>query len=115
MVKRKRGSRTSESVIKPAKNLENPSFFTPCTDPEIPEGVGVAQDSISFKCKGCGKSDNHPIESGYRLVKTALLVEVGTQTGDEAETQLEDSDALVDPEVGTNNSIPATSSSSEVW
>eukprot|EP00116_Pleurobrachia_bachei_P019491 sb/3479753/ len=84
MVKRKRGSRLCELVIKPAKNSENPSFFLPCTDPEIPEVVCVSQDSISFKCKVCGKSGNHPLESGYRLVKTATLVEVGTQTGDES-------------------------------
>eukprot|EP00116_Pleurobrachia_bachei_P015020 sb/3475282/ len=88
-----------------------PEIDTPCTDSKN----SLTSNNILFTCLGCGESGYHNFGLGYRLVKTALLVEVGTQTGDEAETQLEDGDAIVDPEVGTNNSIPATSSSSEVW
>ena len=42
---------------------------------------GVEERDILFKCDGCGKPGSYLLESGYKLVKTAILVEVGTQTG----------------------------------
>ena len=42
---------------------------------------GVEERNLSFKCDGCGISGSCLLESGYKLVKTAVLVEVGTQTG----------------------------------
>ena len=39
------------------------------------------ENDTLFKCDGCGKSGNYLLDLGYRLVKTAMLVEVGTQTG----------------------------------
>ena len=42
---------------------------------------GIEENDILFKCDGCGKPGSYLLQSGYRLVKTAMLVEVGTQTG----------------------------------
>ena len=42
---------------------------------------GIEENDIMFKCDGCGKPGSYLLQSGYRLVKTAMLVEVGTQTG----------------------------------
>ena len=133
MAKRKQDCLTTSSkkiVRKPAKSSKNPSLSTPFTDTEIPKIADVAEDIISFKCKGCGKSGNHPLslESGYRLVKTAMLVEVGTQTGDGSmlpeieieDTGLVESLRLMDPNnvekkaIVNNDSLPATSASSPI-
>ena len=41
----------------------------------------VKENDILFKCDGCGKPGSYLLQSGYRLVKTAMMMEVGTQTG----------------------------------
>ena len=77
-----------------------PEIDTPCTDSKS----SITSNNILITCSGCGRPGTHHFGLGYRLVKTALLVEVGTQTGDEnsvSETQLEDS-------------IPSTSSTTPI-
>eukprot|EP00116_Pleurobrachia_bachei_P000803 sb/3461065/ len=84
-----------------------PEIDTSCIDSK----GSLTSNNILFKCSGCGTSGTHHLGLGYRLVKTTLLVEVGTQTGDESSGF----DAIVDPVIterdgSTNlNSIPATS------
>ena len=47
--------------------------------------ITISTDNIlTFTCGGCGLSGIHNLGSEYRLVKTAMLVEVSTQTGDES-------------------------------
>eukprot|EP00116_Pleurobrachia_bachei_P001897 sb/3462159/ len=77
-----------------------PEIDTPCTDSKS----STTSNNILFTCSGCGRSGSHNLGSGYRLVKTAMLVEVGTQTGDESSV----------PEPQLNDSIPATSSTTPI-
>ena len=133
MAKRKRGSSKESSaknisksarkfVIPPLLKTEQievevnvkPENDTPCTDSKS----SITANNILFKCSGCGKSVNHHLGLGYRLVKTALLAEVGTQTGDESsdpEIQLEDSGMLgnigfLEREIVVYSATSATSS-----
>eukprot|EP00116_Pleurobrachia_bachei_P005270 sb/3465532/ len=94
-----------------------PEIDTPCTDSK----GSITSNNILFTCSDCGRSGTHHFGLEYRLVKTALLVEVGTQTGDESsgpEIQLEDSEnlgdnGLLDRDCAKNrDTIPATSTSS---
>eukprot|EP00116_Pleurobrachia_bachei_P014564 sb/3474826/ len=77
-----------------------PEIDTSCTDSKS----SVTSNNILFKCSGCGTSGTHNLGLGYRLVKTAPLVEVGTQTGDESSV----------PEIQLEDSIPTTSTSSPI-
>ena len=61
---------------------------------------GVEENDILFKCDGCGKPGSYLLQSGYRLVKTAMLVEVGTQTG---------SDEMATTDPFYYDSVPTTS------
>eukprot|EP00116_Pleurobrachia_bachei_P006408 sb/3466670/ len=52
----------------------------PCTiSNKIPK-TSLDQCSVVLTCEGCGISGNHCVGPGYRLVKTAMFVENGTQT-----------------------------------
>ena len=109
MAKRKRASKTGRSVKKfviPAllktEPIEVPSYpptllkteqievdikpeiFTPYTDSKS-SNLTISSDNIlTFTCDGCGQAGVRHLGSEYRLVKTAMLVEVGTQTGNES-------------------------------
>eukprot|EP00116_Pleurobrachia_bachei_P014147 sb/3474409/ len=54
---------------------------TSCSVTKIQTIPGVDENNILFKCDGCGKPGSYLLKSGYKLVKTALLLEFGTQTG----------------------------------
>ena len=58
-----------------------PAIYSPCPVSNIITASGAEDNLILFTCDGCGKSGSGRMDSGYRLVKTAMLVEVGTQTG----------------------------------
>ena len=60
-----------------------PEIFTPCTDSKSLKTTGLVDKTIFYTCGGCGESGIHHLGSEYRLVNTAMLVEVGTQTGHE--------------------------------
>ena len=63
-----------------------PEITTPClTDSKS----SVSSNSILYTCSGCGKSGYELLPLGYRLVKTTVLAEVGTQTGDESSVSVE--------------------------
>ena len=94
MAKRKRASRTGKSVKKfvipaflktePIEVDIKPEIFTPYTDSKS-SNITISSDNIlTFTCDGCGESGIHHLGLEYRLVKTAMLVEVGTQTGDDS-------------------------------
>eukprot|EP00116_Pleurobrachia_bachei_P004515 sb/3464777/ len=131
MAKRKLGIGSSENILKSAKEFHIPALLkteqievevkpeidTPCTDSKI----SITSNYILFTCSGCGTSGTHNLGLEYRLVKTALLVEFGTQTGDEfsaSKIQLEDSGKIVDnglldrDRATYREIIPATSTSS---
>ena len=67
----------------------------------------IEENDILFKCDGCGKPGSYILQSGYRLVKTAMLVEVGTQTGSDEITinpvKMETTDSFY------YDSVPSTS------
>ena len=62
-------------------SAEQPAIYSPCRVSNIVTASGAEDNIILFNCDGCGKSCSGRLDSGYRLVKTAMLVEVGTQTG----------------------------------
>ena len=67
-----------------------PEITTPClTDSKS----SVSSNSILYTCSGCGKSGYELLPLGYRLVKTTVLAEVGTQTGDESSVSVESSES----------------------
>ena len=91
MAKRKRASQSGMSVkkfvIPPLLKTEQievdikPEIFTPYTDSKS-SNISISSDNIlTFTCDGCGESGIHHLGLEYRLVKTAMFVEVGTQTG----------------------------------
>eukprot|EP00116_Pleurobrachia_bachei_P001242 sb/3461504/ len=49
--------------------------------PKKKTSSGADDNLILFTCDGCGISGSGRLDPGYRLVKTAMMVEVGTQTG----------------------------------
>ena len=92
MAKRKRGraSRTGRSAkrfiipallkTEPIEVDIKPEIFTPYTDSK--SSITISSDNIlTFTCDGCGQAGIHHLGLEYRLVKTAMFVEVGTQTG----------------------------------
>eukprot|EP00116_Pleurobrachia_bachei_P001531 sb/3461793/ len=103
MVKRKRGLASGSSgpnVTKSAKkfdiptllkteqievkDIRKPEITTPCTDSKT-SNIKISADNIlTFTCGGCGAYGIHQLGLEYRLVKTAMVVESGTQTGDES-------------------------------
>ena len=140
MAKRKRASRTGMSVkefVIPAllktEPIEVPSYppalpepeeievdikpeiFTPCKDSKS-SNITISSDNIlTFKCDGCGQSGVHHFGSEYRLVKTAMLVQVGTQTGDDSNSPEIPVEASKVPSLdGPNNpvSVPTSSAAS---
>eukprot|EP00116_Pleurobrachia_bachei_P006957 sb/3467219/ len=63
------------------ENNIKPEILTPCTDSKS-SNITISSDNIlTFTCGGCGASGIHHLGLEYRLVKTARLVVVGTQTG----------------------------------
>ena len=58
-----------------------PAIYSPCLVSNIITASGAEDNIILFTCDGCGKSGRGRLDSGYRLVKTAMLAEVGAQTG----------------------------------
>eukprot|EP00116_Pleurobrachia_bachei_P012459 sb/3472721/ len=103
MAKRKRGAASgilAENVSKSAEKFDIPALLkteqievdnnikleiiTPCTDSKS-SNIKISADNIlAFACGGCGASGIHHLGLDYRLVRTATLVEVATQTGDES-------------------------------
>eukprot|EP00116_Pleurobrachia_bachei_P003163 sb/3463425/ len=68
--------------IPPLLKTEPIYVETPCPVVKIQTiPPGLEENDILFKCDGCGKPGSYLLKSGYKLVKTAILVEVGTQTG----------------------------------
>eukprot|EP00116_Pleurobrachia_bachei_P011569 sb/3471831/ len=59
-----------------------PTIYSPCPIPKfLTISVVEGRNNILFNCDGCGKSGSGLLDSGYRIIKTAMLVEVGIQTG----------------------------------
>ena len=67
--------------IPPLLKTEPIYVETPCPVVKIQTIPGVEERNILYKCDGCGKPGSYLLDSVYRIVKTAILVEVGTQTG----------------------------------
>eukprot|EP00116_Pleurobrachia_bachei_P013694 sb/3473956/ len=66
------------------EDIRKPEITTPCTDSKT-SNIKISADNIlTFTCGGCGASGIHHLGLEYRLAKTAMLVEVGTQTRDES-------------------------------
>eukprot|EP00116_Pleurobrachia_bachei_P003630 sb/3463892/ len=115
MSKRKRGAASgilAENVTKSAEQFEIPVFLkteqievesnikpeiiAPCIDSKS-SNITISSDNIlTFTCGGCGASGIHHLGLEYRLVRTATLVEVGTQTGDESNVTKVTLEALED-------------------
>ena len=80
MAKRKAG-RPRKFEILPILKTEPIYVETPSPVFKIRTIPGIEENDILFKCDECGKPGSYLLESGYKLVKTAALVEVVTQTG----------------------------------
>eukprot|EP00116_Pleurobrachia_bachei_P012622 sb/3472884/ len=76
-----------------------PEINPPCTDSKSSEITGIADNTIYYTCGGCGASCFHHLGLEYRLVRTATLVEIGSQTGDVTEIQVKHSE-IIGSEVG---------------
>eukprot|EP00116_Pleurobrachia_bachei_P001282 sb/3461544/ len=105
------------------EDIIKPEIDPPWTDSKSSEITGIADSTIYYTCGGCGESGFHHLGLEYRLVRTATLVEVGSQTGDTPEIQGKDS-GMIGSEVGIldyarNNqhnpiSVPTSSAASPI-
>ena len=94
MAKRKSTKRAKKFVIPSLLKTEQievedikPEIDPPCTDSKTSGITGIADNTIYYTCGGCGESSFHHLGLEYRIVRTATLVEVGSQTGDDSEIQ----------------------------
>ena len=69
-------------------------------DSTIPKITGVDGNTVFITCDGCGKPDSYLLASGYKIVKTAVLVEVGTQTGPDFPESRQESSTTLGSKVG---------------
>ena len=81
------------------EDIIKPEIDPPCTDSRSSENTGISDNTIYYTCGGCGVSGVHHLGLEYRLVRTATLVEVGSQTGDASEIQVKAS-GMIASEVG---------------
>ena len=61
--------------------VEPAIYDEPCPLFKMQTIPGVDERNILLKCDGCGISGSCLLGSGYKIVKTVVLAEVGTQTG----------------------------------
>eukprot|EP00116_Pleurobrachia_bachei_P004122 sb/3464384/ len=94
-----------------------PEILTTCIDSKSLEIAISADNILTFTCGGCGAYGIHHLGLEYRLVKTAMVVESGTQTGDESSSSKVPVESANDLGlVDENNpiSVPASSASPSV-
>ena len=96
--------KTEEIVVEDEIKQE---ISTPCTGSKSLVKAGRPDNTIFYTCGGCGESGTHYLGLEYRLVKTATVMEVGTQTGNDEMSVGPVKMEITDPFY--YDSVPATS------